>query len=233
MTALSGRHAVQEALNAKIPLKELWVASHMQKSYQDLIQQAASLKVPVKYVSEKELNLIHEKHQHVIAMASAVKQGSLQALIQDKPKVVVMLDHLQDPHNMGAIIRTCVGLGIQHLIYPKDRNAGISSGVIRASAGAVYLMNLIQVVNLANTLQTLSKEGYWVYATHVEKGKALHQSKPAFPLVLIVGNEEKGISQRLLNLADEYLTIPMSGSWDSLNVSVATGIMLYHLVTQP
>jgi 23S rRNA (guanosine2251-2'-O)-methyltransferase len=229
MITLAGKHVLEEAFNAGLPIKELWISkqTQIQNSLKELITRAERLRIPIRYVSDHEFKSINEKHQHIVGIAPAIPHHSLDAIIEKKPPLIVLIDHLQDPHNFGAILRTCVALGVKAVIYPKDRNCSLSAGVIRASAGAVYFIDLVQVVNLGHALQTLSKSGYWIYATHVETGKPLSELKPVFPLVLIVGNEQKGTSHRLLSLSDERVTIPMAGSWDSLNVSVATGILLY------
>ena len=140
-----------------------------------------------------------------------------------------MIDHIQDPFNFGAILRTCETLGVTWVIYPKDRNCPITPGVVKASSGAIHHMNLVRVTNLAQSLEKLEKAGYWIYGTSDQGATDLDTFKPNSPMVLIVGNEEKGLSPLLAKKTHGIIKISMHGKVSSLNVSVATGILIYTL----
>ncbi len=142
----------------------------------------------------------------------------------------MILDHIQDPHNMGAIIRTAAGLGIHALIYPKDRSCQITDTVSKVSSGGTECIPLLKVTNLAREIDTLKDKGYWIYGADSNQGNTLSQVRFHHPCVLVVGNEGKGLSSLLIKKLDQAVYIPMTGQISSLNVSVATGIILHAMV---
>ena len=192
----------------------------------------------VKVVSKETFSeLTKEKQtQGVLAYVKDYQFGDLNALTKNPKKfpVVVALDHLQDPYNFGAIVRTCETLGVDTILFPKDRSASLSPGMIKASSGAVYYSNLVKVTNLAQSLLTLKKAGYWVYGTDADQGENLDTfaSNCNLPMVLVVGNEDKGVSPRVQKIVDAHIRIPLKGQVPSMNVSVATGIILYQITQQ-
>jgi 23S rRNA (guanosine2251-2'-O)-methyltransferase len=142
--------------------------------------------------------------------------------------LIVVLDHLEDPQNFGAILRSCETLGVRAVVYPKDRSSQITPAVIRASAGAIYHLDLAKVVNIAGALEKLREAGYWIYGT-AEDGVSLDEFSAPMPLALVLGNEGRGVSNRVAKMADGHIRIPLVGKVESLNVSVAAGILLYSL----
>ena len=232
MIIINGRHSVLEALKQGNNVLEIFVSSQASSQDKELIQrQANHYNVPLRYVDKQE-SMRRFKLDKPVSIFARVKDISIQPLSilnPDKHPIVVALDHLEDPHNVGAIMRTCVGLGVEAIILPKDRQAPLSAGVVRSSAGAAYHLNVIQVSNIAQALQHCDKLGYWIVATDSEQGTSLHATDPLRPCVLVMGNEHKGISKRVSKMAHHYIKIEMQGRIQSLNVSVSTGIILHHL----
>lgn len=200
------------------------------KETNDILAFCRSKSVKVQFVPKEKLNSIDPNPNSIMGALSETIYYTIDELIDNEPpSLVVALDHIQDPQNLGAICRSCAAFGITYIILPKDRSATVTSSAIQASSGAINRLKLIKVVNLSDTLIKLKKAGYWVYASHVKSGLNLAEKKPAQPMVLVIGNEEKGVSQRVLQVADDACHIPMKSNFDSLNVSVATGILLYEL----
>lgn len=140
--------------------------------------------------------------------------------------LVLMLDHLEDPHNFGAIIRTCECAGVKHIIIPKDRSVRVNETVIKVSTGAISYVDVIMVSNLTNTIDKLKNNGFFIYGADMD-GKNYTDVDYADKKVLIIGNEGKGISNIVSNNCDEIISIPMEGKINSLNASVSAGILIY------
>jgi 23S rRNA (guanosine2251-2'-O)-methyltransferase len=231
MIIVKGKHSVLEALQSDIKVFQIYMSDSMQsKDSYEISVLASRLGVPVKRLTKDELmtRFSCDGHQSVVGSIQDIPLVDFQQVIKNKPAIVVVLDHIEDPFNLGAIMRTCECLGINTLIFPKDRNAPLNAGVIKASSGAAYLLNLVQVANIAQTVKRLDKEGYWVYALDSKRGKSLNQLNAAFPAVIVIGNEHKGVSPLVSKLCHDTINLHMKGRIDSLNVSVATGIALYH-----
>ncbi len=233
MHIVKGKRAVMEALQASVPVDRLVVAQGFDKKpdIQTLLKIAGSRRISIETLSMNAFERVasDSHHQGIMAYVHEKQQITLDTLLENPEEypMVIVLDHLEDPYNFGAILRTCDAFGLKAVLYPKDRNSQISPGVIKASSGAVYHLDLIKVVNVAQTIQKLKTAGYWIYGTDVQKGVALHDFKPVFPLALVVGNESSGQSRLVSKLVDANLHIPMHGQLGSLNVSVATGILAY------
>lgn len=143
---------------------------------------------------------------------------------------VVILDHIEDPHNLGAIIRTSEAAGVGGLIIPKDRQVGVTPTVVKTSAGAIYNMKIAQVVNLTTTISKLKDHGFWVVGTALEDSEDYRMIDYSGKIALVIGNEGKGISRLVRESCDFIAKIPMYGTTNSLNASVASGIMIYEVV---
>ena len=236
MTWIKGKRAVLEALKAG-SVDRILIGHETKKkgTHQGVIEEAKRKRIKVQTVPLSELDhLVIDRHQGIIAYAKMDQGGSLKALESDPNKhpQVVILDHIQDPYNFGAILRTCETLGITTVIYPKDRAAQLSPTVTKVSSGAVHHLNLIKVTNIGNTIDRLKQKGYWVYGADSNQGERIEGVTGMAPWILVVGNEEKGISARILKQLDTPLMIPMAGQIESMNVSVATGICLYQLTQE-
>ena len=184
--------------------------------------------VPIKVLDSKVDGL----HQGIVLDVDDVETQDfnfIKNLKKDNP-LLVMLDHLEDPHNFGAIIRTCEALGIDGIIIPNDRSVNINGTVVKTSAGAIYNMPIIRVVNLHNTIEKLKDIGYWIIGTDM-KGTSYTEIDYNMPICLVIGNEGKGISKVIKDNCDFMATIPMAGNINSLNASVSCGIILSRIVS--
>ncbi len=235
MNQIKGKHAILEALKAGHNIHQILMASSARQDeiMQQIIQLARIKNIPIRELNPKEFNQTYSEKgtQHIVAFSANISHISLEDVVthmEDHPRIV-LLDHIEDPHNMGAILRSCEALGVSTILYPKDRQSTLNSTVIKTSAGAIYHLNLVQVTNTAQAATKLRQNGYWLYGADVHNGQPLSKVVINSPWVLIVGNEQKGISRPISKLLHAGITIPMKGNIESLNVSVATGIMLYQM----
>ena len=217
-----GKNSVLDALKANYPIKKIYLLKgrDIKLNFKN-----------VEYLTNFELNkLINGNHQGYIAEIEEYKYYDLGSIFKDRANFVLMLDHIQDPQNLGAIIRSANAFSVKHIIIPKDRSASITPTVLKISSGGFNNIKIIKVASLFDAINQLKKNDFWVYATALSD-KAINVCKASFncPLCLIMGNEEKGVSNTLLNISDQNVYIPQSGEVQSLNVSVATGIMLYEI----
>ncbi len=233
MLTVKGKNAIIEAIQSQNKVKQIIISQGSENSPEckQIKQLAATANILVTIMPAHQFKIqFPDQHaQHVVATMDDISHTPLDVILKN-PKdypIIVILDHLEDPHNMGAIARTCAGLGVKAMLYPKDRQAPINSGTVKSSAGGIYHINLVKITNVADTLLKLRDAGYWIFGTDSETGEPLTRMKPQFPCALVVGNEGSGISNRVLKMVDLNIRIPMSGRMESLNVSVATGIILY------
>lgn len=183
--------------------------------------------VPIKFLDSKVSGL----HQGIILDVDDIDTFDLdyvKNIKKDKP-LLVMLDHLEDPHNFGAIVRTSEALGIDGIIIPNDRNVGVNSTVVKTSAGAIYNMPIIRVANLTSTIKKLKDMGYWIVGTDMD-GEDYTNIDYNMPVCLVIGNEGKGMSKIISDNCDYIVRIPMVGKINSLNASVSCGIVLAQIV---
>jgi len=231
MNLIKGKQAIREALEDGVVLDRI-IVSHSAADHFDIqnLKHKAKLQGVKMHVISKEAfteQYPDADRVQVIAYVQPENTLSLESLDPKKHPVVVAFDHLEDPHNMGAILRTCYALGIQAVVYPKDRQCQISPGVINASAGAAKHIGLIKVTNIVQSLTQLKNKGYWIYGASSKEGVSLEKCSFNTPMVLVMGNEHKGLSRLAINTLDEQVHIPLINDFDSLNVSVAAGIILY------
>lgn len=184
--------------------------------------------VPVKTLDSK----VNGLHQGIILDVDDVKTYDFDYLykIDKKYPLVVMLDHLEDPHNFGAIVRTCEALGVDAIIIPNDRSVNINSTVVKTSAGAIYNIPIIRVVNLNTAIRWLKDINYWIVGTDMN-GSNYTEIDYNMPICLIIGNEGKGMGKVIRENCDYIASIPMSGKINSLNASVSCGIVLSRIVS--
>ena len=178
-----------------------------------------------------------ERHQGVIAGfkgSNLASEGSLDAMLDaiEGTPLVLVLDGIQDPHNLGACLRTAEAAGVNLVVICKDRSAGITPVVRRAASGAAETLNIIQATNLARVLRALKKHGIWLTGTSDEASDSLYATDLTGPLALVMGNEGTGLRRLTMELCDYLVSIPMAGQVESLNVSVATGVCLYEICRQ-
>lgn len=182
------------------------------------------IKAPIIYVDKNQLDkMAGGVHQGIVLKIADYEYQDISDITSD---IVVILDHLEDPHNLGAIIRTCEASGIKDIILPKDRSAQVNSTVMKTSAGCLDRVNLYQVTNLVQTISYLKKQGFWIIGTDMvgtDYKKIDYRGK----IAIIIGNEGSGMSRLVKESCDFIANIPMYGSVNSLNASVATGIILF------
>jgi 23S rRNA (guanosine2251-2'-O)-methyltransferase len=233
MYIIKGKHAVTEALKTGQSIDSIRVGTSAQHhpDIRVIMQMARDAGVRTSLVtpSELEKQAGEGNAQGIMAYVHSRAPITLDQLILKEYPLILAVDHLEDPFNFGAILRSAELFGVKGVVFPKDRNTSLNAGVVKASSGAINYIDLVKVANVGNALDRLKQKGYWVVSTDVNHGVSLPEFTPNFPLVLVVGNEGKGVSQRVKKIADQLVNIPTKGELDSLNVSVATGILLYHL----
>jgi len=168
--------------------------------------------------------LVNGNHQGIVIDIDDYNYYSLEDIVEEN--FIVILDHLEDPHNLGAIIRTCECAGIKSIILPKDRSVRVNETVMKVSTGALERVKIILVNNLVNSINKLKEQGYFIYAADMD-GNDYHTVDYASKKVLIIGNEGKGISRLVKDNSDVIVKIPMKGEVNSLNASVSAGILIY------
>jgi 23S rRNA (guanosine2251-2'-O)-methyltransferase len=236
-----GLHAVNALLNhhpdSIIQLKLL--AGREDDKIEAIIAKASALGLPIKQCSRAELDQLTDAvHQGVIAECKAIKlektEGFLTQLIQnlDHPPLLLVLDGVTDPHNLGACLRSAEAAGVDAVIVPKDKSALMSSTVRKVASGAAEIVPFIVVTNLARCLQNLQKMGLWVLGTAGEADMNIYQADLKGPIALVLGSEGKGLRRLTRENCDALLSIPMSGELSSLNISVSAGICLFEAVRQ-
>lgn len=234
-----GRNAVLEALKAEQCLDKLYLgAPSGQGSIGRIISMARERGVPVKEVAGTKLDAMcgTTGHQGVAASVAAVAYSTLSEICQragrlGEPLFVVIADEIEDPHNLGALIRTAECSGAHGIIIPKRRSAGLSPTVYKASAGAANHLPVARVPNLAATIDELKADGVWVYCADMV-GKAWCDTDYSGPVALVVGSEGKGVGRLIKEKCDFVVSLPMYGHINSLNASVAGGIIMYEIARQ-
>ncbi len=183
------------------------------------------------FKQKREIDRLAEGvHQGIILYIPDYKYKNLEEVLETEPQFVVLLDHLEDPHNLGAIIRTCEAAGVDAIIMPKDRQVMINSTVMKTSVGTLDSMNIVAVTNLAQTIKDLKKNGFWIVGTALEDSVDYRDIDYSGKIGLVIGNEGSGMSRLVSKECDFIAKIPMYGTTNSLNASVAAGIMIYEVV---
>ena len=224
-----GRNVAKELLeNGKIVQKIILQDGFSDKEINSLIEKR---KVPVQYKSKREIDrLAPGVHQGIILFIPDYKYKSIEEILNDNTSFVVILDHLEDPHNFGAIIRTCEAAGVDAIIIPKDRQVQVNSTVMKTSAGTLDDMNIVLVANLVNAIERLKDNGFWIVGTALDSNLDYRDIDYSGKKALVIGNEGKGMSQIVTKACDYIAKIPMYGKTNSLNASVASGIMIYEMI---
>lgn len=236
---LYGLHAVREALRAgSRPIQRLLVL-RLDRQFGDLVQQAKVNGVPVQLGPPAAFDRLipNGKHQGVIAFVAAKSYSSLDGILEsarvrNEPPFLLLLDGVEDPHNLGAVLRTAEAAGVHGICIPERRAVGLTSVVAKVSAGAIDHMPVSRVVNLTRLIEDLKKTGVWVYGIEPSGTKIYTQAELTGPLAIVVGGEGEGIRPGVRKECDELLRIPMMGKVESLNVSAAVAVILFEAVRQ-
>ncbi len=225
-----GKNAVKEAIlnNSKI------ISIYLTENNDDFIKLAKSKNISIKYVDLKKINqMVNGNHQGVVLEVEGYKYHQLNEILTTKFKfpLIVVLDGLEDPHNLGAILRTCDASGVDGVIIPKNRSVGLNGTVAKVSTGAIEHVKVVEVANLTQTLKLLKDKGYWIVGAEAgPKSTDYRKMKYDMPTVLVVGSEGKGISRLVTEECDFLVQIPMVGHVNSLNASVSCSILIYEIM---
>ncbi|MBQ3307845.1 MAG: 23S rRNA (guanosine(2251)-2'-O)-methyltransferase RlmB [Bacilli bacterium] len=196
-----------------------------------LISSLENAKIPIEYRSKKEMDHLDiGNHQGIILSIPEFQYDNMDILSKESSEVILVLDHIEDPHNFGAIMRTCEAAGINTIIIPQDRQVPVNATVVKTSCGTAFSLHIIKVVNIASSIEQLKKEGYWIVGTALENSVDYREIDYSGKIALVVGNEGNGMSDLVSKKCDFIAKIPMYGTTNSLNVSVATGIMIYEII---
>ena len=222
-----GKNVVREYLNSDEKIKGAIVFENFND--EEILKKLRLKTNNIKYVRKQEIDrMTKENHQGIIINVEDFEYADIDDLKKDDA-LVVILDHIEDPHNFGAIIRTCEAAGVTGIIIPKNRCVEVNATVIRTSVGASKYVPIVEVTNLTNTINELKKDGFWVVGTDMD-GTNYTEIDYKGKTCLIIGNEGNGMSRIVRENCDFIATIPMNGKINSLNASVAAGIVIYEAV---
>lgn len=228
MAVLSGIHPIAEALRAGRALDRVLIAQGAGgPRLQQIIDLARQASVPVRFEQRAALDRLagSSAHQGVVALGAAQKYAALDTV--PDAGMLVVLDGVEDPHNLGAIIRTAHAAGSAGVVIPERRAAGLTDVVAKAAAGALEHLPVIRVTNLNRTLEDLKKRGYWIYGVDERGSEDYDRVDYTAPTALVLGGEGKGLHDQVRKRCDVLVRIPMAGKISSLNVSVAAGVVLF------
>ncbi|WP_404406724.1 23S rRNA (guanosine(2251)-2'-O)-methyltransferase RlmB [Jeotgalibacillus malaysiensis] len=233
---IGGKNPVLEALRAGREINKIWIGEGSQKGQmQQVIQLAKEANVLVQFVPKKKIDqLMDGQHQGVVASIAAYEYAELDdvfALAEKKGEdpFIMILDELEDPHNLGSIMRTADAVGVHGIIIPKRRAVGLTATVAKASTGAIEHVPVVRVTNLSRTLDELKDKGLWIAGTDAKGSDDYRRFDGTMPVGLIIGSEGKGMSRILRDKCDFLIHLPMSGHVTSLNASVAASILMYEI----
>ena len=236
---IEGRNAVLEALRAGKPIDKLYVLDGCPDGpVRTIIREAKKGDTIINYVKKERLDQLSETghHQGVIAMAASYEYATVEDILEKAKEkgeapFIFVLDNIEDPHNLGAMIRTANLAGAHGVIIPKRRAVGLTSTVARTSAGAINYTPVAKVTNLKQTMEQLKKEGMWFVCADMD-GTPYYQMDLKGPIGLVIGNEGEGVSRLIKETCDFVASIPMKGDIDSLNASVAAGVLAFEIARQ-
>lgn len=236
---IEGRNAVLEAFRSGKTIDKLYVLDGCQDGpVRSITREARNHDTIINYVAKERLDQISEtgKHQGVIAVSAAYEYAEVEDILaaaeaKGEPPFIIILDGIEDPHNLGAILRTANQVGAHGVIIPKRRAVGLTPTVARTSAGAINYTPVAKVTNISNTMKELKDKGMWFVCADMD-GTVMYDMDLTGPIGLVIGNEGEGVSQLVKKNCDMVASIPMKGDIDSLNASVATGVLAYEILRQ-
>ncbi|SES17168.1 23S rRNA (guanosine(2251)-2'-O)-methyltransferase RlmB [Salipaludibacillus aurantiacus] len=235
---IAGKNPVLEALKGDHTINKIWIAEGSQKGQMNqVISLSKKKKVQVQFVPKKKLDQMvdTDNHQGVAAQISAYEYQDIQVLFDRASKkgespFFLLLDELEDPHNLGSILRTADAAGAHGVIIPKRRSVGLTSTVAKSSAGAIEHVPVARVTNLARTMEELKKQGLWFIGTDARGESDYREVDVNMPLCLVIGSEGKGMSRLVKEKCDFLVNIPLAGKVTSLNASVAASLLMYEVL---
>lgn len=237
LDVISGRNPVSEAIRSGRAIDKILVArGEKNGAVVGILAKARQNQIPIKEVDRTKLDYLSGSsvHQGIVAFAAAKEYSTVEEILeyaQDRgePPFILVLDEIEDPHNFGAIIRTAECAGVHGIIIPKRRSVGLSYTAGKASAGAIEYMRVARVTNIANLIDKLKEHGVWVYGADMN-GTDYTRCDFSGPCAIVIGNEGKGISRLVREKCDVIVSLPMKGKINSLNASVAAGILMYNAI---
>ncbi len=236
---IEGRNAVLEAFRAGKTIDRLFILDGCQDGpIKSILREAKKTDTIIHFVKKERLDQMSEtgKHQGVMAYAAAYEYAKVEDMLKiaeekGEPPFLILLDNIEDPHNLGAIIRTANQAGAHGVIIPKRRAVGLTATVAKASAGALNYTPVAKVTNLGNTIEELKEKGLWFVCADLD-GRVMYDLDLKGPIGLVIGSEGEGVGRLVKEKCDFVAKIPMKGDIDSLNASVAAGVLAYEIVRQ-
>jgi len=228
-TIITGKNTIKEAITVGRKIFELYVQPG---TNDEILELAKTHNIPVKELQKQEINnLLPKGHQGIGASVQDYAYLSLEdALAQPKKhRLYLMLDGVEDPHNLGAMLRSCDAFNVDGVIIPKNRSVQLNATVAKVSTGAIEHVNVIQVVNLSQTIRKLKENGFWIVGTDMDTPQTIHEMDVEADLCIIIGNEGRGLSRLVRDNCDYIVKVPMSGHINSLNASVSCALVLYEV----
>ncbi len=234
---IMGKNAVFEALASGRELNKIWVNEGLQKKvFDELVRKTKPTKIIIQTVPRKKLDQLAngENHQGIIASVAAYEYATLDQVFEKAAQAkqdpfIILLDELEDPHNLGSILRTADAVGAHGVIIPKRRSVNLTATVARASTGAIEYIPVVRVNNLSQTIDELKERGVWIAGTDAKAKLDYRQMDATLPLGVVIGSEGKGISKKILERCDFLYQMPMVGKVTSLNASVAAALLMYEV----
>jgi 23S rRNA (guanosine2251-2'-O)-methyltransferase len=231
-----GKNPVMEALRSERDINKILIAESSQRGQmQQLIQLAKEANVIVQFVPKKKIDQISdENHQGVLAYVAAYQYAEMDDLFaaaekKNEPPFFLLLDEIEDPHNLGSIMRTADAVGAHGIIIPKRRAVGLTATVAKASTGAIEHIPVVRVTNMARTIDELKERGIWIAGTDASGKQDYRQFDGNLPLGLVIGSEGKGMGRLVRDKCDFLINLPMAGKVTSLNASVAAALLMYEV----
>lgn len=237
---IEGRNAVIELLESGKDINKIYIARGEKKgSINKIIAMAKEKKIILVEKDKKQMDMMasNRNYQGVIAIVPPYEYVEIEDILniakeKNEDPFIVILDGIEDTHNLGAIIRTAETAGVHGIIIPKRRAAGVNSTVSKVASGALEYIKIARVNNINDAINKLKENGIWIYGTTIDSNQVYYKQDLTGPIAIVIGNEGKGISQSVQNNCDVLINIPMRGNVTSLNASVSTGIVLYEILRQ-
>lgn len=225
-----GKNVAQETIKDNKKIFKAFLYKNLKDDF--LISYLKKNNIKIKYLEKYEMDkIISGNHQGIILEIEDYKYSTIEEMLTEENPLIVILDHLEDPHNLGAIIRTCEAAKVDGIIIPKDRSVEVNATVIKTSAGTVNNVKIARVTNIVNEIKYLKKQGFWITGTDMQ-GTNYKKIDYKGKCAIIIGNEGSGMSRLVKENIDFVASIPMFGKTNSLNASVAAGIIIYEAISQ-
>ena len=235
---IEGKNAVRQAIDSGATINKIYIDKNYQARKDEIIALASKNKIRIEFLPKAILDKRSktQHHQGYIAETVEFNYSSVEDIIgyareRDEQPFIVLLDGIEDPHNFGAIIRSCECAGVHGIIIPKNRTCQVNETVIRTSTGAISNMKIAKVTNLKDAIETLKENDIWVFAAEAD-GENIYNKNLNLPIAVIIGSEGFGVKKSIISYCDGVLSLPLKGKVNSLNASVACGIVIFEALRQ-